>query len=53
MRLELQLGIFEIRLELATFGCYSPNQPTRITHILLSSLRVNVTNHMKKVLQQT
>ena len=36
MRLELQLGIFQIRLELATFGCNSPNQPTRITHILLS-----------------
>ena len=36
MRLELQLGISQIRLELATFGCNSPNQPTRITHILLS-----------------
>ena len=36
MKLELQLGIFQIRLELATFGCNSPNQPTRITHILLS-----------------
>ena len=36
MRLELELGIFQIRLELATFGCNSPNQPTRITHILLS-----------------
>ena len=35
MRLELQLGIFQISLELATFGCNSPNQPTRITHILL------------------
>ena len=32
MRLELELGIFQIRLELATFGCNSPNQPTRITH---------------------
>ena len=36
MRLELESGIFQIRLELATFGCNSPNQPTRITHILLS-----------------
>ena len=36
MRLELQLEIFQIRLELVTFGCNSPNQPTRITHILLS-----------------
>ena len=47
MRLELELGIFQneirirdlvfqIRLELVTFGCNSPNQPTRITHILLS-----------------
>ena len=36
MRLELELGIVQIRLELATFGCNSPNQPTRITHILLS-----------------
>ena len=36
MRLELELGIFQIRLKLATFGCNSPNQPTRITHILLS-----------------
>ena len=36
MRLELELGIFQNRLELATFGCNSPNQPTRITHILLS-----------------
>ena len=36
MRLELELGIFQIRLELATFGCNSSNQPTTITHILLS-----------------
>ena len=36
MRLELELGIVQIRLELVTFGCNSPNQPTRITHILLS-----------------
>ena len=36
MRLELELRIFQIRLELATFGCNSPNQPTRITHLLLS-----------------
>ena len=36
MRLELELRIFQIRLELATFGRNSPNQPTRITHILLS-----------------
>ena len=36
MRLKLQLGIFQIGLELATFCCNSPNQPTRITHLLLS-----------------
>ena len=28
--------VFQIRLQLATFGCNSPNQPTRFTHILLS-----------------
>ena len=28
--------VFQIRLQLATVGCNSPNQPTRITHILLS-----------------
>ena len=53
MRLELELGIFLITLELATFGCNSPNQPTRITHILLSKSACVRDESYEKVFKQT
>ena len=53
MRLELQLGIFQIRLELASFAAIHRISQLELRIFCCPSLRVNVTNHMKKVLQQT